>query len=385
MTWTLEGRPLRSVLVTRLRYLGDIVMSTVVLEALRAGDPGLRLGYLCEAVHGPVVERIPGLDRVHLLDSRRRGADARARGSQPGRTIPGAGVLGTVRALRAARYDLACDLFFNPRSAWLLWGAGVPFRIGGSARWRRRLYTHSVRPEDLSPADREILRARAPGGLGDHLCRLAPLRHEETRLPFLEWLGQAGPGGPLRPRLLGAGRPDHVPSELAALGIPPGRGYLVLAPGATWPTKEWPLESWRELIRLLAGEGRRPLALVLPPGKEAAWAPLADSIPKGCGGLLPGLPLGGVLDILSGAAGVVSVDGGLMHAAVGLGLPTVGLFGPTDPGVWFPYEGAGPFRVLAARPDCHPCHLHACDRFVCLPELTAAQVARTLGEVLGSG
>ncbi|MFH2053384.1 MAG: glycosyltransferase family 9 protein [bacterium] len=385
MTWTMGGRTLRSVLVTRLRYLGDIVMSTVVLEALRAGDPGLRLGYLCEAVHGPVLERIPGLDRIHLLDSRRRGADARARGSHPDRVSAGVGTLGSVLALRSARYDLACDLFFNPRSAWLLWSAGMPLRIGGSAGWRRRLYTHTVRPEDLSPTHRGILRTLAPGGLGDHLCRLAPLRHVETGLPFLDWLDQAGPGRPLRPRLRGSGSPDRHPAALTALGISPGEDYLVLAPGATWATKEWPLEGWRELISLLAKAGRGPLAVVLPPGKEAVWAPLAGTIPAGCGGLLPGLPLGEVLDVISGATGVVSVDGGIMHAAVGLGRPTVGLFGPTDPGVWFPYEEAGPFRVLAVRPDCHPCNLHVCDRFVCLPELTAGQVARTLEQVLAAG
>ncbi|MGD9548296.1 MAG: glycosyltransferase family 9 protein [Candidatus Krumholzibacteriia bacterium] len=385
MTWTMGGRTLGSVLVTRLRYLGDIVMSTVVLDALRAGDPGLRLGYLCEAVHGPVLERVPGLDRIHLLDSRRRGADARARGSHPEGVDAGAGTPGTVLALRAARYDLACDLFFNPRSAWLLWSAGIPLRIGGSAGWRRRLYTRSVRPEELSPAHREILRALAPGGLGDHLCRLAPLRHVETGLPFLDWLERAGPARPLRPRLRRSDSPDRVPAALTALGIRPGEDYLVLVPGATWATKEWPLACWRELIDLLAKAGRSPLAVVLPPGKEAAWAPLAGAIPAGFGGLLPGLPLGEVLDVISGATGVVSVDGGIMHAAVGLGRPTVGLFGPTDPGVWFPYEGAGPFRVLATRPDCHPCNLHDCDRFVCLPELTAVRVARTLDQVLTMG
>ncbi len=73
--------------------------------------------------------------------------------------------------------------------------------------------------------------------------------------------------------------------------------------------------------------------------------------------------------MVAGAARLVSADGGIMHAAVAMNIPTVALFGPTDPAVWFPYEGLGPFRVLATRPPCSPCHLHDCGAFICLPDL----------------
>jgi ADP-heptose:LPS heptosyltransferase len=71
---------------------------------------------------------------------------------------------------------------------------------------------------------------------------------------------------------------------------------------------------------------------------------------------------------------LIAVDGGVMHAAVGLQVPTLALFGPTDPRLWFPYEDSGPFRVLATRPPCHPCDRHACDAFICLPDLAPATV-----------
>ena len=83
MTWSLEGKPLRRILVSRLRYLGDVVMSTVVLEALRLGDPEVQLGYLAEYPHGLVLDGHPALDRLHLLGVNRRGADARARTMVP--------------------------------------------------------------------------------------------------------------------------------------------------------------------------------------------------------------------------------------------------------------------------------------------------------------
>jgi len=212
MTWLIEGKPVRSALISRQRYLGDIVMATVVLEALRRGDPDLRLGFLCESGHGTVLAGQDGLDDLHLLGSDRKGADARARGKvEPfptgdsggtgGPRIHGAkGTLDLVRQLRAARYDLVVDLFFILFSAWLFRFSGIPFRIGGTTKWRRRLYTHSVNRSD--PGFEKISLGRiAPGGLGEHLCRLAPLVHRRTGLPFLAWMEKELEGKRILPRL----------------------------------------------------------------------------------------------------------------------------------------------------------------------------------------
>ncbi|MBC8422572.1 hypothetical protein H8E07_00460, partial [bacterium] len=121
MSWSLDGTPLRSVLVTRLRYLGDIVMATVVLRALRRGDPDLDLGFLCEGPGAPLLADHPCLSRLHLLDSRRRGPDAAARRAGQGnpRAAGGHGFRSQVGELRRHHYDLGVDLLFNPRSAWL--------------------------------------------------------------------------------------------------------------------------------------------------------------------------------------------------------------------------------------------------------------------------
>jgi ADP-heptose:LPS heptosyltransferase len=367
MSWELDGRPLRRILVTRLRYLGDIAMSTVVLAALRRGDPDLELGYVCEEDFAALLTAHPDLQRLHLLRAVRRGADARARARTEPTTAAAADVLGTAVALRRARYDLAVDLFFNPRSAWLLRLSGIPRRIGGTTRSRRRLYTHvAVAPP--SGAGQDFARV-APGGLGDHLARLAPLRHRPSGLSFLAWLGEAFAPGELRPCVnapTAAGTP--MAPLLSSLGAVAGR-YTLLAPAATWPTKEWPATHWRDLARRLIATGEAPVVVLCPPGGPQAHGELAAEIPAGRGGLLPPLPLADALRVVAGAGRLVSADGGIMHAAVAMGVPTVALFGPTDPAVWFPYEGLGAFRVLATRPPCAPCHLHDCGAFVCLPDL----------------
>jgi len=356
-------------------------MSTVLVEVLRRGDPDLRIGYLCEDDHASVLVGHPGIDRLHRLRAARVGGDAKVR---VGRTVRASGsrsTLGIIRDLRTS-YDLAVDLFFNPRSAWLLKLAGIPLRIGGTRKWRGRLYTHRVLREEVAEDQPDFDRI-ARGGLGEHLCRLAPLVQVESGQPFAAWLPtQFGPGD-LKPRLA---PPDHgllAGDRLGALGIQPGTPYLLLAPCATWPSKEWPAVRWNELISLLLERTDMPLVVLVAPGRESAWAGLAARIPRDRGGALPALSLPDALAVTCSARALLTVDGGIMHAAVGLGVPTLALFGPTDPDIWFPYSGSGPFRVLARAPHCHPCDLHECPAFICLPDLEPAAVWDAFDSLLG--
>lgn len=375
MTWLVADKPVSSVLVTRLRYLGDVIMSTVVCEALRAGDPELRIGYLSEAVPGEILADHPHITQLHLLGGSRRGADARARpaaASAQATEQRAQSGWPLIRELRRARYDVAVDLFFNPRSAWLLRLGGIGVRIGGTRKWRRRLYTHTVLRDDVGGAEARFA-ANAPGGLGDHLCRLAPLTHAESGRDFLSWLGERFAPGQLRPRLV-ARAAEGSPSE----------PYLVLAPGATWPAKEWPVSLWRALVAALASAPGPRLKILMPPGRKGDWGSLADGLPASRAEVLPELTLPAVKNLLATAEALVSVDGGVMHMGVALGRPTLALFGPTDPRIWFPYEKMGPFRVLALAPECHPCDLHRCDAFICLPELRVDRVLAELRRLLGS-
>lgn len=381
MSWSLDGYVLKSILVTRLRYLGDIVMSTTVLEVLRDGDPHLDLGYLCEEGFADVLADHPELQRVHRLRSGRRGSDARARAkSSPPR--PGShGTLGMAGELRKVGYDLAVDLFFNPRSAWLLKLAGIPQRIGGTRKWRGRLYTHRVLRSDIREFPEEFAGV-APGGLGEHLCRLTPLVHVETGESFISRLVSRFQPGDLCPRVYDPPLESPGIQGLERLGVDPARPFILLAPNATWPSKEWPEARWVELVSVLLDSQDFPLVVLSAPGREDGWTNLARAIPSDRGGVLPPLPLAEALAITASARAMVTVDGGLMHAAVGMGVPTLALFGPTDPAIWFPYEDSGPFRVLVTAPHCHPCNLHDCPEFICLPDLNPGRVHDSLVDLL---
>ncbi len=375
MSWQLEGRTLRSILISRLRYLGDVVMATPLLEVLRRGDPDVHLGFLAEKGHGMVLQGHPHLDQLHLLETQRRGSDAKARiDNVQAVSLPSYTPGEMVSQLQSCQYDLAVDLFFNPRSAWLLRLSGIGKRISGTAGSRRLLYSHNIIPSQ-NPEQFQGLFQLASGGMGEHLARLQPLIHEESGLGFLQWFesefADTNPSPFLPLDYWKTKAPEDLPGDL-----------IVMAPGATWPVKEWPFEHWQKLIGLILSQTKRPVFVIQPPGAENPWAELAKEIPSGRGGVLPPLGLSAVLGVISHASLMVSVDGGVMHASVGLGIPTVALFGPTDDTLWFPYTRSGPYCVLTSQAPCSPCDLHQCDDFICLPRLSPQQVWESCLELL---
>jgi ADP-heptose:LPS heptosyltransferase len=97
---------------------------------------------------------------------------------------------------------------------------------------------------------------------------------------------------------------------------------------------------------------------------------------------LPPLPLDELLALVAEASVYVGNDGGVLHCAVGLGVPCVAVFGPTEPDIWFPHATLGPQRVVLQEVPCRPCHLHTCAHLTCLRTLPASTVQEAVREVL---
>ncbi|MBC7186555.1 MAG: glycosyltransferase family 9 protein, partial [Calditrichaeota bacterium] len=110
----------RRILVSRLRFLGDVVLTTPLLRALRRAFPEARIAYLAESPYIEVLAHHPHVDGLLPLDRQTRAAQ-----------------LSTLRQLRRAHFDLTIDLFGNARSALLLWLSGARQRIGFDYRGRR--------------------------------------------------------------------------------------------------------------------------------------------------------------------------------------------------------------------------------------------------------
>lgn len=157
-----------------------------------------------------------------------------------------------------------------------------------------------------------------------------------------------GAASPLAPCVWLGARQRQAAEEL----IPGGGPILALAPTANWGGKQWPAERFVALAEGLAGSGGplagARIAVIAGPGERAAALPVLESAP-----LRRRIDLAGNLDLLTAAACLgradffVGNDSGLMHLAAAMGVPTLGLFGPSREEHYGPW---GP-RALAVRTE----------------------------------
>jgi heptosyltransferase I len=133
-------------------------------------------------------------------------------------------------------------------------------------------------------------------------------------------------------------------------------GKIMLMHGTTWSSKEWPEASWKKLAGLCNDAGYEVL---LPAGNHVEFN-RAQRITHGLSAtILDRLPLETVIENLKRCSGVVSVDTGLGHLAVALKIPTLGLFGATDPGLTG-FMGATVEQIVSNHLPCIPCRKRDC-------------------------
>ena len=315
------------ILVTRLRQIGDVILSLPVVDALRRRFPDARIDFLAEALPAQAAAGHPSLGRVHALS---RGPLSRVLPASPA----------LLARLRAARYDWVIDLYGNPRGAALTAWTGAPVRIGPDRRSRRSLYTHPV------PSPGPV------SAVAHHLHLLSAVGIDERPTP---------------PRLHLT--PEERASGRARLGMAlgPGPARVGLHVGNRWPAKRWPEERFAALLRALPGIGARGL-LLAGPGEEALARRVAERAGGAAGAVpvLAGLPLRAYWGLIAALDALVTNDGSPLHAGPALAVPTVGILGPTEPEIWFPYALRDGHQLLCREIWCRPCHRHECFRMDCL-------------------
>jgi ADP-heptose:LPS heptosyltransferase len=169
-----------------------------------------------------------------------------------------------------------------------------------------------------------------------------------------------------------------------------GRGQVfrvALAPGSGHAKKNWPLDHYAGMARLLTEQHGAEVWWILGPA-EAGWQTrLQEKFPGTVLRLLPGLSLGHLAAVLTHFQLYIGNDSGVSHLAAAVGGPgVVAIFGPSDPVIWAP-PGEGTIVVAAAQP-CAPCTKGreiTCPETVCLKALTPAQVLAAIREPRQNG
>ena len=342
----IEGRRFRRILLIRRKALGDALVTMPAVLKVASAWPTAAIDLV---VDRPFASLLAGLaPGIRIL------------------TWPGPSAWSWIRDLRSRRYDLVIDWLGNPRTA--MWTAltGASVRVGYDLP--RRSWAYNIKVPRNRLAERP-LRGFAGEAFLDPL-RLLGLDPEP-------WGDGFASGSVREPATAGLGQTYRrwLPQWTAASG----RRVVVML-SATWPAKAWPDHHGADLLLRLRERGLNPL-LVTGPGDEDLETALRRRLPGDA--FAPPTNLLELADLLREADLFVGTDCGARHLAASLGVPTVTLFGPTDPQGWNP---ASP-RHVAVRTGvaCSPCDLTECpvDGHPCLDELTPGMVLAAIEKMLG--
>lgn len=312
-----EGTPIPSrverILVTKQHnQMGDFILASPLVASLAAAYPDAAIDYLASPVQAEAAALVPEIQRVWRLD---------------GRGVAGRGprLVPLVRALRRERYDLAISIVtfsYSATSALLLALSGARFRVSGriakSPAGRSLFHREVVIPDGGHETDRA-------------LAHLAALGHAPTRR---------------EPRLIAA-REEVEAARLAlkSLGHAPGETLVGIWPGAGKLANRWPAARFGEVARRLLARRETRVLLFAGPGEEGLLHRMeVPSCPRVA--RMPGLTIRKTAALFSFLDLFLGNDTGPLHLAAALGIPTLGLFGPTDPAVYAPISARG--RILRA-------------------------------------
>lgn len=343
------------ILIIRLSAIGDIVMASGLIPALRSKWPDAHLAWLAEPPGASLLEANPRLDELIVWPRTQwRQLYAERRYSELLHLIRS-----LVGRLREAHYDLVLDLQGLLKSGLWAWLSRSPQRIGlGSREGSARLMTQVLRP---SRTDRRI---------GSEYRYLA------------EWLGIEA-GCFAMDLALSAADWQGMRRTLESHALE--GDYAVLCPFTTRAQKHWFDESWCELVRHLATDCGLTSVILGGPGERERgdWMCRKAAVPVV--NLAGALTLRESAATIGGARLLVGVDTGLTHIGTAAGIPTVALFGPTRPYL----ETDSPLtRVLYEPLWCSPCRRKPiCQgEFSCMRLHRPAEVhtiARSLLELAG--
>jgi heptosyltransferase-2 len=291
-----ESLEIASVLFLRLSSIGDIVLTEPAVAAFHEAYPSAEIGYAVKARFADLVSSHPAISRVHAL------------GEESG------ALTALTRDVRGVGYSALVDLHRNIRTARIARASGVPLR----SHYRKRELPDAIR------------------------VRLIKRPFRASRLlvrRYLDALRPLGIDAPVRRPKLYVDSDDAAAADglLTCAEVAGGR-FAAVVPGAVWATKRWPAERFAAVAAGIVSDlGLRVLLLGSETERELCGQ-VGSMAGEGAVNLAGETTLGQMAAVIARSRVFVGNDSGPMHMSMALGVPTVALFGPTDPRQ-FDFEG----------------------------------------------
>lgn len=335
-------------------WIGDVAMATPALRALRSGlGPAAELVGVLRPYVADVLAGTSWLDRTLPFDPRSRNSEQRS--------------WSLVRQLRRWKPDLAIFLTNSFRPACIAWLSGIPRRVGYARSGRSWLLTDAVAWQSAAEVRSAV----------DVYLRLVQHVDCSSIQPTLELatLPQDEAAADLVWQTLGLGAEPVVAMHA-------GGGW-----GGTATAKQWPLPHFAQLAQRIERELDHAVLILCGPNERASAAEVARLANRPRVVSLAEQPLGIGLSkaCIRRSRLMVTTDSGPRHFAAAFEIPTVALFGPTDPRLSHNYHPAE--SQLVEPIPCHPCGQRFCPltHHDCLQRLSVDRVMAAIRKLIQAG
>ncbi|MBL8172631.1 MAG: glycosyltransferase family 9 protein [Acidobacteria bacterium] len=339
------------VLFIRLRNLGEAVLDTANLRALKRFRPDLQITTLVEAIYADLFVADPDMQAIPLT-----------RAAKDKRSSLGAR-LEVIKEIRQQKFCAVINLHGGPTSAQLTFASGAKHRVGASHF--RNGYAYNLR---IPPAEEILGRAE--------------MHTVEYQFGQFKWLGL--PGEEAGPTQLFVAETHRVSAheKLRAAGIAPEKEYAVLAPTNEFYTKRWLPERFAQVAEQLSAQGLQIVLTGAPTEEQRAQLAAVQAATKLPLASLSSLSIGELVAVIAGAKLFAGNDSGPAHIAAAVKTPSVVLFGPASSVRWRPWSKQA--EVVQNPFACNPCAMYKCEAFdepECIRSITVTQVLDAIARV----
>ncbi|MDD5492090.1 MAG: glycosyltransferase family 9 protein [bacterium] len=331
---TIELKPNAKILVIQLRRIGDVLLTTPVVRALRRKFTEAQIDFLVEKPGAEILAGNPYINNLLLYDKKDQ--------------------VQWVRAIRAAKYDLILDYLGNPRTAWIVGLSGAKHRLGFKRPGRDFVYSVKMNPDPV------------PKYVPAHkLDLLRPLGIETNNINLDLTISPAAK--------------ERIQNFLAKEKITNTDMLVGISPTSRRQTRRWLKQGFAEIADLLMQKYKAKVIFLWGPGEETYIDDII-SLMKKRPLKSPALTIAESLALTSVLKLFIGNDNGPMHIAQGLKVPSVVIFGPTQSANW---NEPGPNNIaVKADVTCLECNKQECADLCCMERITVPMVEEAIKKVV---
>ena len=340
----IDWSKVQRVLVVRLRSIGDTVLATPSLIALKRFLPDARIDILLEDWVAPVLDGFDAVDNVLTV-----GKDKKSR-------------FETAWKIRRNKYDVVFNLHGGTTATFFVRASGANYRVGFASYQYNFLYTN------LAPSPLEFWQT-------EHA------HSAEQQLALLGFVGIPVEDKPKSRLVTTKSARSLIERKLSAFRIPHS-AFALIHPVAAFDTKQWATENFARIAENLFEKNLQIIAVATKKEREVLEQLCEISLVPVQ--IFDDLTLPEITALASKAKIFVGNDSGIAHIAAAVEVPSVVIFGSSNINHWRPWTNAH-HEIVFEKIDCQPCAGYVCERFdkaECIRRVTVKQVIDAVERVL---